>query len=62
MSRTNSKKDLLTEEQKDIIIYNYCVLKQGLQTAGKDFGYSQYMVEKLLKERGIQKRTYVEAK
>lgn len=53
---------ILTEEEKDVIIYNYCVLKQGLATAGKSFGYNQYSVEKLLKERGIQKRTYVEAK
>lgn len=53
---------ILTEEQKDQIIYNYTVLKQGLATAGKQFHYSQYMVEKLLKERGIQKRTYVESK
>lgn len=52
----------LTEEQIDEILYNYIVLKQGLQTCGKKYGYSQFLVKKLLKERGIQKRNYTEAK
>lgn len=62
IQESNKTKKILTEEQKDEIIYNYCVLKQGLQTAGKKFGYTEFLVEKLLKERGVKKRTYIEAK
>ncbi len=58
MGRTkNFSKDI---EEK--VIYNYVVLKQGLQTAGKKYNVSQYMVEKILKKYGISKRTYTEAK
>lgn len=49
-------------EIEKIVIYNYLELKQGLQTAGKEYGLSQYMVEKILKKYGIKKRTYTEAK
>lgn len=62
IQESNRTKKVLTEEQKDEIIYNYCVLKQGLQTAGKKYGYTQFLTEKLLKERGVKKRTYVESK
>ena len=62
IQQANGYKNIITEENKDKVVYNYCVLKQGLQTAGKAFGYSQYIVEKILRERGIKKRTYVEAK
>lgn len=43
-------------------IYNYLELHQGLQTAGKEFGISQYIMEKILKKYGVKKRTFTEAK
>ena len=52
----------LSEEIERKIIYNYVELKQGLNTVGRNFGVSQYMVEKTLKKYGIKKRTYTEAK
>ena len=62
VQQTNTTKKHLTEEEINKIIYNYTVLHQGLQTCGKEFGYSQYLVEKLLKERNIKKRNYTESK
>lgn len=58
MGRTKN----FSEEIKKQAIYNYLEKKQGLQTAGREFGISQYMMEKILKEYGISKRTYTEAK
>lgn len=52
----------LTQEQIDTIIYNYVILKRGLVSSGKAAGVSQKVVERVLKENGIKKRTYVEAK
>lgn len=52
----------LSQEQIDTIIYNYVILKKGLIPTGKAVGVSQKVVERVLKENGIQKRTYVEAK
>lgn len=52
----------VSEDIEKKVIYNYQILKQGLQTAGKDFNLSQYMVEKILKKYGVRKRTYTEAK
>jgi hypothetical protein len=51
-----------SEDIEKQAIYNYIEKRQGLQTAGKDFGISQYMMEKILKKYQIQKRTYTEAK
>jgi len=59
MGRTLSE---LSKEQKEIILDNYVNKKQGLQTAGKEFGASQFAVERLLKEYKIKKRSYTEAK
>ena len=53
---------IVPEENKQKVIDNYLFKKQGLQTAGKEFGYNQGMVESILKEAGIKKRTYTEAK
>lgn len=53
---------LIPEENKQKVIDNYLFKKQGLQTAGKEFGYNQGMVESILKEAGIKKRTYTESK
>ena len=33
-------------EIEKIVIYNYLELKQGLQTAGKEYGLSQYMLKR----------------
>lgn len=52
----------LSQEQIDTIIYNYVILKKGLIPSGKAAGVSQKVVERVLKENGIKKRTYVEAK
>lgn len=60
VSEANSKQ--VPEEIAEKVIYNYCVLKKGLIPSGAPFGLQQYMVEKVLKEYGIQKRTYVESK
>ena len=58
MGRTkNFSKEI---EQK--AISNYVVKKMSLQSAGREFGISQFMMEKILKEYGIPKRTYTEAK
>lgn len=47
---------------KQQIIDRYVNQYFGLQTAGKPWGYSQKVVETLLKDAGIHKRTYLEAK
>lgn len=52
----------IPDNVQDQIVYNYTILGQGLQTAGKSFGYSQKTVETLLKNRGVKLRTYIEAK
>lgn len=51
-----------SEEIEKKAIYNYLELHQGLQTAGKEFGISQFLMEKILKKYGIKKRNYTEAK
>lgn len=51
-----------SEEIKKQAIYNYVELHQGLQTAGREFGISQFVMGRILKEYGIKKRTYTEAK
>ncbi len=51
-----------SEEIEKKAIYNYVELHKGLQTAGKEFGISQFLMERILKKYGIRKRTYTEAK
>lgn len=51
-----------SEEIEKQAISNYIEKKQGLGTAGKEFGISQHMMEKILKKYQIPKRTYTEAK
>lgn len=60
IKEANSKN--IPEEIAEKVIYNYCVLKKGLMPSGEPYGLKQYMVEKILKEYGIKKRTYVESK
>ena len=43
----------ISEEVQRQVIYNYVELKQGLLTSGKPFGLSQFLVERILKENGI---------
>lgn len=52
----------LTDEQVQKVIENYVIKKQGLNTCGKEFNLSQKVVETLLKDNHIHKRTYTEAK
>ena len=49
-------------EHEHIVISNYLDKKQGLSSAGKEFGYSQKVVETILKRNGIKKRSYEESK
>lgn len=58
MGRTKN----FSEEIEKQAIFNYIEKKQGLATAGREFGITQYMMEKILKKYGIAKRTYTEAK
>lgn len=58
----NNAKIFVPEEIKDIVVDNYVNKKMSLKMAGKDFGYSQKVVETILYQRGVHKRTYVEAK
>ena len=58
MGRTKN----FSEEIEKQAIFNYIEKKQGLATAGKEFGITQYMMEKILKKYGIVKRNYIEAK
>lgn len=52
----------LTDEQIQTVIDNYVIKKQSLATCGKEFGLSQKVVETLLKDNHINKRTYTEAR
>lgn len=58
MGRTKN----FSEEIEKKAIYNYVKLHKGLQSAGREFGISQFMMEKILKKYGVKKRTYTEAK
>lgn len=58
MGRTKN----FSKEIEEKAISNYVVKKMGLQAAGREFGISQFMMEKILKKYGIPKRTYTEAK
>ena len=60
IQEANSSK--IREEIEEKIIYNYCVLKKGLIPSGQPYGASQFIVERILKEHGIRKRTYAESK
>lgn len=57
-----ANKTEIPEDIAEKIIYNYCVLKKGLIPSGQPYGVSQFLVERILKEHGIRKRTYVESK
>ena len=47
----------LSQKEIDTIIYHYTILKKGLIPSGRAVGVSQKVVERVLKEHGIKKRT-----
>lgn len=55
-------RERISEDVKDEIIYRYLYEKKGLIATGAPWGLSQKRIETVLKERGVQKRTYIEAK
>lgn len=55
-------REKIPENIKDEIVYRYVYEKKGLIATGSLWGLSQKRVETVLKERGIPKRTYTEAK
>lgn len=52
----------IPEDIKEEVVYRYLYEKKGLIAAGAPWGLSQKRVETVLKEKGIHKRTYNEAK
>lgn len=60
VQEANSRK--IDESIVEQIVYNYTVLGQGASSAGKPWKISQDKVEKILKERGVKLRTYIESK
>lgn len=55
------KKSVIEQEVVDKVIYNYTVLRQGQKTAGKEFGFSDKKVKKILQDNNIHIRTLREA-
>lgn len=55
-------KVLLSESEKQNIIDRYVLEKESVYTIQKETGISQWYIEKTLKEAGVKRRTYVEAK
>lgn len=56
------KRNKITQEQEQKVIYNYLTLKQGLISAGKEFHFSQKTVKQLLLKNGVMIRNYQESK
>lgn len=52
----------LTEEIKQQILEKYVVDKKSIYQIQKETNLSQFIIEKILKELNVQKRTYVDAK
>lgn len=51
----------LTDKQKEFIVYNYTVLKRGVNSIGKDLKISGLTVQRHLKKMGIRIRNLQEA-
>ena len=51
----------LTDEQKDYMIYNYVVLKRGVNSIGKEIGISGLTVQRHLKKMGVKIRNHQES-
>ena len=52
----------ITEEQRKEIVRHYVELKESVYKICADFKLHQIQVEKILKEYGVKRRTYTEAK
>lgn len=52
----------ITDEDKEKILRRYVVDQKSVYQIQKELGFSQFVIEKILKEFNVQKRTYVEAK
>ena len=52
----------VSEEIQQKVIYNYVQLGMGLVPSGKPYGLSQFMVKKILIEKGVYVRSYTEFK
>lgn len=50
-----------TEKEKELIIYNYVVLKRGVNSIGKDFKTSGITIQRHLKKWGVSIRNLTEA-
>ena len=46
------KSIVFTEDQKDFMVYNYTVLKRGVNAIGRDLGVSGITVQRHLKKWG----------
>lgn len=52
----------ITDEDKEKILKQYVIEQKSIYQIQKELGFSQFIIEKVLKEFNVQKRTYVEAK
>ena len=50
-----------TEEQKEFIVYNYTVLKRGVNAIGRDVGIAGITIQRYLKKWGVKVRNRQEA-
>lgn len=50
-----------TEEEKEFIIYNYTVLKRGVNSIGRDVGVAGITIQRYLKKWGVSIRNLTEA-
>ena len=55
------KSIVFTEEQKDFMVYNYTVLKKGVNAIGRDLGVSGITVKRHLKKMGVKIRNLQES-
>lgn len=56
------KATTISKEEIEKIIYNYSVLRKSQKEAGKEFGYSYKVVQKILKENDVRIRSQSEAR
>ena len=59
---SEAKKQSVSEKDKEILVYHYVTLKQGLVPSGKAIGVSQNKAKSILESCGIKIRTYEESK
>ena len=51
-----------TDEQKEFMVYNYTVLKRGVNAIGRDLGVAGLTIQRYLKKMGVKIRNPQEAK